>query len=108
VVEVKARSNRSAPGLHVRALYALQNRIFALPAHLDQEGSRMTVVACANDEPLRLVGAYEIRDLLGVSRQRVYQLTGRADFPEPVAHLTQGKVWTLDDIEAWIKEHRAG
>jgi predicted DNA-binding transcriptional regulator AlpA len=59
-------------------------------------------------EPLRLVGAHEIRGMLGVSRQRVYQLVKRSDFPRPVAELAQGKVWTLADIEAWIGRYRAG
>jgi predicted DNA-binding transcriptional regulator AlpA len=56
--------------------------------------------------PLHLVGAREIRDLLGVSRQRVYQLAGRDDFPRPVAALASGKVWRIEDIQAWIAEHR--
>jgi prophage regulatory protein len=59
-----------------------------------------------DDKPLRLVGAHEIRDLLGVSRQRVYQLAGRSDFPRPVATLAQGKIWLVNDIEAWISTHR--
>ena len=50
-------------------------------------------------EPLRLIGAHEIRDLLGVTRQRVYQLTGRSDFPKPIAKLAQGKIWTVEDVE---------
>jgi prophage regulatory protein len=58
--------------------------------------------------PLRLVGAHEIRDMLGVSRQRVYQLAKRSDFPKPIAELAQGKVWVLADIEAWIGGYRAG
>jgi hypothetical protein len=41
-----------------------------------------------------------------VSRQRAYQITSRADFPEPVADLAQGKVWAADDVEAWMKAHR--
>ena len=61
-----------------------------------------------DDGSLRLVGAHEIRDLLGVSRQRVYQLAGRPDFPKPVAKLAQGKIWALGDIEAWIAAHRTG
>jgi predicted DNA-binding transcriptional regulator AlpA len=58
--------------------------------------------------PLRLVGAHEIRGLLGVSRQRVYQLAKRSDFPRPIAELAQGKVWVLADIEAWIGGYRTG
>ena len=56
---------------------------------------------------IRLVGAHEIRVRLGgVSRQRTYQITSRADFPRPVADLAQGKVWRTDDVDRWIREHR--
>lgn len=54
---------------------------------------------------MNLVGAAEIAEMLGVSRQRVTQLTGRADFPEPVARLAMGKVWRLEDVEEW-NDHR--
>ncbi|WP_433301328.1 helix-turn-helix transcriptional regulator [Actinoplanes sp. CA-030573] len=53
-------------------------------------------------EPMRLLGAHEIRELLGVCRQRVYQLASRADFPKPVAVLAQGKIWLRDDVEEWM------
>ncbi|MCA2216981.1 helix-turn-helix transcriptional regulator [Jidongwangia harbinensis] len=59
-------------------------------------------------ESLRLVGAHEIRKLIGVSRQRVYQLARRPDFPKPVAKLTQGKIWNLNDVEEWISVERTG
>ena len=62
---------------------------------------------CMDGKPTRLAGAHEIRELLGVSRQRVYQLAARADFPEPVAILAQGKVWAVDDIEQWIADYRS-
>jgi prophage regulatory protein len=53
------------------------------------------------------MGAHEIRERLGgVSRQRAYQISSRADFPKPVADLAQGKVWLKEDVEAWIKVHR--
>ena len=58
-------------------------------------------------KPIRLMGAHEIRVRLGgVSRQRAYQITSRADFPKPVADLAQGKVWATEDVEAWMKVHR--
>jgi prophage regulatory protein len=59
------------------------------------------------DGPIRLVGAHEIRDILGVSRQRVYQLATRSDFPNPIAELAQGKIWALADIHAWTTTCRA-
>ncbi len=56
---------------------------------------------------MRLVGTQEIRVMLGgVSRQRVYQITSRKDFPKPVATLAQGKVWRRADVERWIRERR--
>jgi prophage regulatory protein len=43
---------------------------------------------------LNLMGAHEIRMRLSrISRQRVYQLTSRRDFPTPVAELAMGNVW---------------
>jgi len=58
-------------------------------------------------KPIRLMGAHEIRIRLGgVSRQRAYQITSRADFPKPLADLAQGKVWATEDVEAWMKVHR--
>jgi predicted DNA-binding transcriptional regulator AlpA len=53
-----------------------------------------------------LMGAAEIAERLGVSRQRVQQLVKRKDWPAPVAELTMGKVWRSAEIEAWIKTHR--
>lgn len=51
----------------------------------------------------RLVGATEIADHLGVSRQRVQQLSHDPGFPEPVERLRMGNVWTLDDVRAWAE-----
>jgi prophage regulatory protein len=53
-----------------------------------------------------LMGAKEIEERLGVSRQRVYQLTANKNFPEPYDEIAMGKVWRIEDIEAWIREHR--
>lgn len=52
------------------------------------------------------MGQYEIADRLGVTRQRVQQLTARVDWPEPKIVLAMGKIWATDDIEAWIRDHR--
>jgi prophage regulatory protein len=69
-------------------------------------GSRAPIVVCMTDVYPRYVGAHEIRDMLGVSRQRVYQLAGQPGFPKPVATLAQGKIWLISDIETWISVHR--
>lgn len=50
-----------------------------------------------------LVGVAEIAALLGVSRQRVHQLTKLDGFPEPEVVLTAGTVWKRDDVERWAK-----
>lgn len=49
----------------------------------------------------RLAGVYEIADSLGVSKQRVHQLSTDTDFPRPVAVLKAGSIWDLDDIDEW-------
>ncbi len=53
-----------------------------------------------------LVGATEIAEMIGVSRQRVHQLFQTApDFPEPEVELAAGFIWRREVIEAWIKAH---
>jgi predicted DNA-binding transcriptional regulator AlpA len=51
-----------------------------------------------------LVGVAEIAEALGVSRQRVHQLTKLEGFPEPVAVLSAGTIWTRREVEAWAKQ----
>jgi prophage regulatory protein len=48
-----------------------------------------------------LVSTVEIAELLGVTRQRVDQLSRTAAFPEPVASLAIGRVWNRDEVVAW-------
>ncbi|MEV6343108.1 DNA-binding protein [Actinoplanes sp. NPDC051851] len=54
-----------------------------------------------------LMGVQEIARRLAVTRQRVQQLTERADWPDPVDELAMGRVWLASDIEAWIAERDA-
>lgn len=54
---------------------------------------------------LRLAGVAEAAEVLGVSRQQVHRLAQRPDFPEPVAHLQSGRVWLLDEVEEWQRQH---
>lgn len=53
---------------------------------------------------LRLMGLTEIAEALGISRQRVDQLTRREDFPKPAAVLASGRIWKTEDIEKWARE----
>ena len=58
----------------------------------------------AYDVGMEIVSSQEIQRMLGgISRQRVYQLTSREDFPEPLAVLGIGKVWKYDDVAAWAR-----
>lgn len=53
------------------------------------------------------MGSAEIATLLGgVSRTRIYQITQRRGFPDPVAELAMGNVWLAEDVERWVAEHR--
>jgi prophage regulatory protein len=53
---------------------------------------------------MELLGVTEVAEVLGLSRQRVQQLTETdPDFPEPAASLARGRVWSRESIEAWAK-----
>jgi predicted DNA-binding transcriptional regulator AlpA len=54
-----------------------------------------------------LVGAQEIAELLGITRQRVGQLA-RTDesFPSPVAEVAAGRIWEREDVERWARERK--
>jgi prophage regulatory protein len=55
------------------------------------------------------MGPGEIRERLGgISRQRVYQITSEPTFPQPYDELRMGKVWRIEDVEAWIRRHLGG
>jgi hypothetical protein len=50
------------------------------------------------------MGVTEIREMLGVSRQRVHQIIrDHPEFPEPVAELASGKVWLRAAIVKWAR-----
>jgi hypothetical protein len=49
--------------------------------------------------PAPLVGVAEVAGILGVSRQRVCQLSRSDTLPRPIAELAAGPVWTSAQIE---------
>lgn len=51
-----------------------------------------------------VMGAHEIATYLGVSRQRVTQLTNSHHFPAPTVTLAMGKLWDGHDVERWARE----
>ncbi len=50
-----------------------------------------------------LLSTIEIAEMLGVTRQRVDQLSRTDGFPEPVAELAIGRVWRRQDVEQWAR-----
>lgn len=52
------------------------------------------------------MGNGEIATMLGVSRQRVYQITREKGFPDPLVRLTMGQVWLAEEVEVWRDAHR--
>jgi predicted DNA-binding transcriptional regulator AlpA len=66
-----------------------------------QEGPSATL------KPLDLVGASEIKKMMGVSRQRVQQLASSSDFPTPAASLDGGRIWLRSEVQEWIDLNRS-
>lgn len=60
-----------------------------------------------DSETPRFMGNYEIKTLLGISRQRVYQITQMDIFPSPVAVLRSGGIWLATDVDDWISGYMA-
>ncbi len=53
---------------------------------------------------LDLVGAAEIAEMLGLTRQRVNVIVRtHEDFPRPVAELSAGRIWMRKDVVAWAR-----
>jgi predicted DNA-binding transcriptional regulator AlpA len=50
-----------------------------------------------------LAGAQELAARLGVSRQRLYELMRRPDFPAPIADLASGPVWDAASVNHFIE-----
>lgn len=62
----------------------------------------------AREKKLDLVGVAEVKEMLGVSRQRVHQLIhDHPDFPAEVADLAAGKIWYRSDVQKWAEKRSA-
>jgi predicted DNA-binding transcriptional regulator AlpA len=57
--------------------------------------------------PSRTLRLVDVAELLGVTKQRVHQLSAESGFPVPVAEDVRGRLWDRRDVEAWAKEWRA-
>ena len=62
------------------------------------------VSTTARDVSSDVLDVNGIARLLGVSRQRVYKLIERDDFPAPAAVLTAGRIWKREAVEQWARE----
>jgi predicted DNA-binding transcriptional regulator AlpA len=51
----------------------------------------------------RILGTWEIAEMLGVTRSRVNQMALQRGFPKPYGVLHAGKIWRRADIEAWAR-----
>lgn len=72
-------------GLHAAGLPAL--------AVADCRAARMDVVRVELEETPDLIGVSEIADLLGVSKQRAWQVTKTKSFPAVAFHPKAGPLW---------------
>jgi predicted DNA-binding transcriptional regulator AlpA len=48
----------------------------------------------------------EIAALLGVTKQRAHQIADEKGFPEPVAEVGRGRLWSRYEVQAWAKRWR--
>ena len=97
VFEVEAATAPEALGI---GLEAFEGALEAAAGDLDV-GIRRIEVGPDTYEPETLMGATDIARMLGVSRQRCYQLMERPGFPVPAAELARGALWRRRDIEAF-------
>ena len=51
----------------------------------------------------RMVGVAEVAAELGVSRQRVSELSRQKSFPRPIASLAAGPVWLASSIQSFVE-----
>lgn len=65
--------------------------------------SRQGEVSAYGRNIVEIMGVAEIAALLGISRQRVHQLSASEGFPAPYAQLQAGTFWRRSDILAWMR-----
>jgi predicted DNA-binding transcriptional regulator AlpA len=82
-------------------LAAFETAVEAATIGIGKPRIRRLEITEAALEPDELMGATDVARLLGVSRQRVYQLMDDAAFPPPASHLARGALWSRADVEAW-------
>lgn len=53
-----------------------------------------------------LAGMREVAEILGVSRQRAYELIKKPTFPKPVVKLMTGPLWLASAVEKFAESRR--
>ena len=94
VFEVRAPTARRAIKIGLDAFERASSGLSDVPI-------RRVEVAPESFEHGELLGAVDGARMLGVSRQRFYQLQERPGFPAPAASLARGALWRRADIEAF-------
>ena len=55
-----------------------------------------------------VVAMAEMTSMLGISRSRLVQLLVTSEFPDPIATLTVGRIWSTKDVKTWAENRPAG
>jgi predicted DNA-binding transcriptional regulator AlpA len=77
---------------------------------LDPLDENLVTVSVSPDQlaNTQFVGLGEVSTIMGVSKQRIYQLAKRSDFPQPAFRLKATPVWRRADIHKFERQrHRA-
>lgn len=72
-----------------------------------REASRIRSRALVVEVIPHLVGVAEAAQILGWDKRRVATYIQRGSFPEPVQSLAGGRIWAVDDIDAFARAFRA-
>jgi predicted DNA-binding transcriptional regulator AlpA len=59
-----------------------------------------------DDQPDDVVSLAGAAPILGVNRSRTYELSRRADFPDPVAETPLGRLWRRSDIVTYAANRK--
>lgn len=86
-------------------ILALFNRGWSDVSALHIDNGVLTDVGSEAEVP-ECVGLSEVASILEVSKQRVYQLTQRTDFPDPIFRLKATPVWLADEIRRFGQGRR--
>ena len=55
---------------------------------------------------MRIYGAKEVTDLLGISRQRLAVLMSGTRFPQPFTKIAAGYLWDADLVDQFVRDYR--